>query len=183
MLLHLPTHLVHVCYKYMLIFSLLGDWAPGSWDLIHWLLYTVTGGCHRATKQIRDPLQLVHPPTCLVHVCYVYVDFLKTGGLRTWLLGFDTLTLVFCHSVTNYIAVWFEHCVTLLSVSQGTHTNAGSLSTWYMQSQTSYLLGHPLLHRLHVCYTPMLIFSRLGDWVPSVVDLRHWAMNVVRVCH
>ena len=80
----------------------LSTWLLGSDTLT--LVYCHRG-CHRATKQIRDPRQLVHPPTCLVHVCYVYVDFLKTGGLRTWLLGFDTLTLVFCHSVTNYIAV------------------------------------------------------------------------------
>ena len=105
MLLHLPAHLVHVCYKYMLIFSLLGElstWLLGSDTLT--LVYCHRG-CHRATKQIGDPRQLAHPPTCLVHVFYVYVDFLRTGGLRTWLLGFDTLTLVFCHSVTNYIAV------------------------------------------------------------------------------
>ena len=80
----------------------LSTWLLGSDSLT--LVYCYRG-CHRASKQIRDPRQLVHPPTCLVHVCYVYVDFLKTGGLRTWLLGFDTLTLVFCHSVTNYIAV------------------------------------------------------------------------------
>ena len=80
----------------------LSTWLLGSDTLT--LVYCHRG-CHRATKQIGDPRQLVHPPTCLVHVCYVYVDFLKTGGLRTWLLGFDTLTLVFCHSITNYIAV------------------------------------------------------------------------------